>query len=502
MPEPSVQLKSAPLPAVAQNLLAPRFRIALAGGITVLAAVLRLLYLGQKSFWLDEIVSVSIARLDPAGFRNIVLSWELNEGLYYTLLRAWMHLGQGEFFIRLLSALPSVAAVPFVYLLGRRLFSERVGLIAALLLAVNAFDVRYAQEARGYSLFAFFAVLACWFFVRCVDEPQKKGNWAGLAIALALGIYAHFFTGFLLPVFWLAALMLPKRNVAWKRFLISSAVVAVLAVPALLFVVTKNRGQVGWVQPTTWRDLYNLAILLSGRGGLALLLLCAAGLALELVRVLRLRSREGKRAIWGAALVWMWLLLPVAITVAMSAMKPMFVTRYLLFCLPAFVLLVAAGMSVVRPKWLLGAMLVAIAALSLRGVAGYYRTGFDPPEQDWRGAVQYLLSRAQPGDAMLFYHPLARLSYEYYRPRWPQYPAPVVVFPPRADARLLKGTPPDFALLPRLPERYDRLWVVQNWGPDPFTRQMQAVFASGYTKTEERDFSIIRIMLYQKRLLK
>jgi len=496
MPEPSVQLRPAPQESSAGSLFAPRARIAVISAITLLSAVLRLLYLGKKSFWLDEIVSVSIARLDPAGFRNIVLSWELNEGLYYALLRGWMRLGQGEFFIRLLSVLPAVAAVPFVYLLGRRLFSEKVGLIAALLLAVNAFDVRYAQEARGYSLFAFLVVLACWFFVRCLDAPHKKGNWAGLVIALVLGMYAHFFAGLILPVLWLAA-VLHRRPFPWRRFLVSNAIVAVLAVPALLFVATKNRGQVGWVQPTSWRDLYGLAILLSGRGGLLLLLLCAAGLGLALLRLLRVPGGAGKQAIWGDALVWMWLVLPVAITVAISALKPMFVTRYLIVCLPAFVLLVAAGLSLIRPRWLLGVVLVAIMALSLRGVGAYYRSGFDPPEQDWRGAVHYLLSQAQPGDAVLFYHPLARLSYEFYRQRWPQYPAPTVVFPPRADARLLKGTPPDFALLPELPARYHRLWLVQNWGPDPFTRRMQTVFAAHYNKAAEQDFSIIRVMLFE-----
>jgi 4-amino-4-deoxy-L-arabinose transferase-like glycosyltransferase len=466
-----------------------------------MAAVLRLLYLGKKSFWLDEIVSVSIARLDPAGFRNIVLSWELNEGLYYTALRNWMGLGQGEFFIRLLSLLPSVAAIPFVYLLGRRLVSERVGLLAAVLLAVNAFDVRYAQEARGYSLFALLVVLACWFFVRCMDAPQKRWNWAGLVIALVLGMYAHFFAGLMLPVLWLAA-ALRKRGFPWKEFLISSGTIVVLAIPALLFVATKNRGQVGWVQPTKWKDLYALAILLSGRGGLALLLVCAVGLMLALARLIRSPERAGRQAVWGEAFVWMWLVLPIAITTVISLFKPMFVSRYFIFCLPGFVLLVATGLSTIRPRWLLAAAVLSIMALSLRGVAEYYRTGFDPPEQDWRGAVHNMLSQTQPGDAVLFYHPLARLAYEYYRERWPQYPAPVVVFPPRVDARLLKGTQPDFALLPQLPEQYQRLWVVQNWGPDSFTVRMHAILDARYTKVSERDFSIIRVMLYQHALPK
>ena len=501
MPEPNLQLQSVAQAPDAETLFGPRALLAAISGITVLATVLRLLYLGKKSFWLDEIVSVSIARLDPAGFRNIVLSWELNEGLYYTLLRGWMHLGQGEFATRLLSVLPSVAAVPFVYLLGRRLFSEKTGLVAALLLAMNAFDVRYAQEARGYSLFAFLVVLACWFFVRCLDAPQKKANWAGLIIALLLGIYAHFFAGLMLPVFWLAA-ALCKRGFPWRRFLISSGLIVFLALPALLFVATKNRGQVGWVQPTRWRDVYSLAMLFSGRAGLILLLICGAGLVLALVRLIRLPAQAGQQAVWGEALVWMWLVLPVAMTAAVSPLKPMFVSRYFIFCLPAFVLLLAAGLSMIRPKWLLATVLLAIMALSLRGVAAYYRTGFDPPEQDWRGAVQYMLSQTQPGDAVLFYHPLARLAYEFYRERWPQDSAPVVVFPPRSDARLLKGTQPDFVLLPQLPGRYPRLWLVQNWGPDPFTARMHAIFAAHYTKLSERDFSIIHVMLYQRALPK
>jgi hypothetical protein len=103
---------------------------------------------------------------------------------------------------------------------------------------------------------------------------------------------------------------------------------------------------------------------------------------------------------------------------------------------------------------------------------------------------------------VIFYHPLARLAYEYYRTRWPQYPAPAVVFPPRADARLLKGTPPDYALLPELPTRYPRLWLVQNYGPDAFTERMHAEFAARYAASKERDFSIIRVVLYPGRRTK
>ena len=44
------------------------------------------------------------------------------------------------------------AAVPAVWLAGRRLFDERTGLFAALLFTLNGFALEYAQEARGYML--------------------------------------------------------------------------------------------------------------------------------------------------------------------------------------------------------------------------------------------------------------------------------------------------------------------------------------------------------------
>jgi mannosyltransferase len=119
--------------------------------ITVLALFLRLHLLGQDSFWGDELTSVRRAQLDWDAF------WELMRGpaamaLYYVLLRFWILLGDSEFTVRLLSVISAVATVPVVYFLGKSLFDARVGLIAALLLAMNAFHIQYSQEARSYSL--------------------------------------------------------------------------------------------------------------------------------------------------------------------------------------------------------------------------------------------------------------------------------------------------------------------------------------------------------------
>src|ERR1700730_16345292 len=112
--------------------------------VTILAAVLRLDALTGKSFWFDEGISVDVARLPWLQFLRMMWFGEANMALYYLLLRFWLTMGSSEGFVRGLSVLFSVATVPPIFFLGARLFGRRVGLLAALLLAINAYHIHYA----------------------------------------------------------------------------------------------------------------------------------------------------------------------------------------------------------------------------------------------------------------------------------------------------------------------------------------------------------------------
>ena len=131
--------------------------------IAAVAAVLRFHSLAAKSFWFDEGVSVAIARLDWYNFARILWRREANMSLYYFLLHYWVHFGGSEFFIRSLSVFFAIASVPVIFLLGGRLLDSRIGLIAAALLAVNAYHVQYSQEARSYSLMVLLCSLSSGF---------------------------------------------------------------------------------------------------------------------------------------------------------------------------------------------------------------------------------------------------------------------------------------------------------------------------------------------------
>src|SRR5262249_22559255 len=130
---------------------------------------------------------------------------------------------------------------------------------------------------------------------------------------------------------------------------------------------------------------------------------------------------------------------------------------------------------------------------------------FDISREDWRDASRYLLMRAQPGDAVLFHHPMGRMPYEYYRSITPAGNAPTVVFPRSGETLSFRDFYTGHAkdeFLEALPSRYSRLWVVLVYtqtptGPDPTTHFLTELFARKYGSEERQEFPEIEVRLYQ-----
>src|SRR5579875_210608 len=127
-------------------------------GITAAGLGARLWGLSAKSLWIDETFSIGMATQSWTSFMHTVISVQPNMEAFYVLLKLAVTLTpaswqQGECFWRLLPAIFGTATIPAAYALTKRIFSVRVALAAAALLAVNEFMVEYSQQARGYTLF-------------------------------------------------------------------------------------------------------------------------------------------------------------------------------------------------------------------------------------------------------------------------------------------------------------------------------------------------------------
>ena len=470
--------------------------IVLVGLITAGGAVLRFLYLDRKSFWLDEGVSVAIARLDRENLFRILWRREANMALYYGLLRGWMHFGATEFFVRSLSVIFSVATIPLIYLLGSRLFGRREGLIAALLLSVHAWHVRYAQEARSYSLFIALVCLSFLFFLRIVERPNRRNSILYILFS-ALAVYSHFFAIPVLLSQWAAFYLLPLGNAARRRFLRSIQIISLIISPLMIFVLFRGLGPINWISRPGIAELHQFGQFLSGNGGNVLLVLYIACAIFAIYSAERSsRSNKDPQEFWRHLLVAMWLLVPIVLTLGFSLIKSVFLPRYLVMCIPALVLLAASGLSRLRPRWVAALVLAAMLGFSGRGLQSYYHADFDIAREDWRGATQYLLNHSLPEDGVLFHSAQARMPFEYYAESQIGRRQIKVIFPASAD----KLTYRDFlanaknAPLAESAGQYRRIWLVlahnqlKEGGSDLTTGKIEDVLGRKYILRNRLDF--------------
>jgi mannosyltransferase len=415
---PSLSTIASDLPAARSEAREPSSNRALYGTllalITVLAAVLRFHALTAKSFWLDEGISIEFARLPWPQFLHVMWSGEGNMALYYLLLRFWLAIGSSEGFIRGLSVLFSVATIPLTFSLGARLFGRRVGLVAALLLSVNAYHIRYAQEARAYAMVVFFAVLATWLFERNLHEPSSA-RWEIYGVVCALSTYCHFFGALLVPAHAAALLFWRWDDIPWRKFTRSLLVFGAMVFPIAIFVLKAGTYHISWIRPMDSDSLLYSGFTFTGNYGRPLLALDLLAIGFAALGACRAR-RRGERVseAWGYALLFSWLVVPFALVMTISLVKPIFVLRFLSFCLPALLLLVAVGISRLRPAPLAWALCAAISVCSLLGDRTYYRYDFDLYRQDWRAVAAYIFDRAQPGDNIFFYYSSGEAPFNYY----------------------------------------------------------------------------------------
>jgi mannosyltransferase len=470
--------------------------VLLIGGVLPLATLLCLLFLGRKSLWLDEAFSVLVAQREWGAFWRLLYTEEANMGLYYVLLRLWVSLGTSEFAVRALSVIFAVGTVPLVYALGTRLFGARAGLIGALLLAVNAFYIWYAQEARGYSLLLFLVTLSSLLYVRCIERPSLR-NWAGYVLASVLATYTHFFAALVLAAHLVSLAFMRPRAVPWKGLLLSTLTICVLLLPLGAFILARNAGQVSFL-PQPGVDRVYLLTYLTGafpwidRTGARLLLL-AYGIFCSTALLSTWRTRFSPQPLstaWPFAFLLAWLIVPVILVYGISLVQPIFGIRYFIILLPALVLLAAVGISQMRSRLLLAGALAAVSILSVRAIFFYYAY---PTKWDWRGAVRYIISQAEPGDALLFNHADAWVPYDYYRTRVGDTRYPTIVFPPRGH-----DIEPAPALFEDLASRYTHVWLLLMYGEDNAGRSMQASLARSYALKAEKKFVGLTILTYKR----
>ena len=485
-------------------------------------AILRFLGLTRKPFWFDESFSVEVARISWGNFLHLLWWREANMSLYYSLLRIWLQFGHSEFYIRSLSVVIAAATVPAIYWLARLLYRRRVALIAAALFTFNAYSVRYSQEARSYALFLLLATLSSGFLIALVREPVRR-NRIGYVLISILAAYAHFYALLLVAAHWLSVRWLRSGESSTDRTTLSAqwrriwTTIGVAVLPLLVFVAKTGAGPIRWIQRPSFHDLFVFSVNLAGSNRWPLL-------AVSTVACIAAVAPLG-RSLWARGPTWetrrcqfllLWLLFPVVLTVLLSFARPVFLARYMIFCLPALLILVAAGLARLRQSWLLVAALSGILLLSMQGIFFVYANDFDTERDASGAAAAFILDHAQPGDALLFHIAATRIPYEFVRsqragentasPTFTSQLGPEILFPHHGaglDYRDFTGKPTADFLRADAPS-HPRVWVMlMNNGPagdpDATTVMLTKTLPEWFPRMQHWQFAKVEIRLYSKK---
>jgi mannosyltransferase len=368
-----------------------------------MAAGLASVRLQYRAVHFDESISMDYARGSWASLWHTVTGDDPNMSLYYVLVKVWTTVfGDSVVAFRSLSVVAASVCVPVVYAIGVRLFSVSAGLLAGLLVATNVFFLRYAQEARGYALVMLLTALSTYFFLVLL-AAERPSRWVrvGYVASSVLAFYTHFFAALVVFVHVLTLVAKRGRAAVGGSWLASYGAMAVLAAPMVYWALTLEGNPIGWLAKPDLGAVPATLAQLAGDGFLQLGVVIAVSIAASRA------AMRSPRLAFGLAFTASWAAVPVLVAFAVSQLKPIFLAKYLIVCLPAVALLAAAAVTSLRPAG--AALTAACVLLVLAGSELRDWYGFRGQE-DWRSLTTFVADRLRPADGIVFNAAYARSS--------------------------------------------------------------------------------------------
>jgi mannosyltransferase len=367
--------------------------------------------LGRPSLWVDEGSSFALATMPWSQFVTHTVETEASGSVYYLLLRVWIAFGQEEWWLRLPSVLMAVAAIPVTFLLVRELLGRRTARLAAVLLAGNAMLLEWAREARGYSLALLLSAVMGYALVRALrdGDPRWWGIWV---LASVLNVSAHLVSLFVIAAQVLVLPLLPMTGTQRRLAVVAVGATGLLSSPLIWFGLTSGE-QIQWIDALARWQVEGFAREITGasmnRYVLPAMLLVLVGAVVVLRGPIRWPVPWER---FGGYLLVAWAGVPVLLLLVVSLVQPMFVPRYLIGILPAFVALLAVGLERFS-RWPVveGGLAVVVLGLGWTTITGLYD---DAGKQDFRRIVAIVDAEWEQGDALARQAGTGLGTHEYY----------------------------------------------------------------------------------------
>jgi len=320
---------------------------------------------------------------------------------------AYRTFGVSDVLARAVAATFSTLTILTVFAIARTLYTRRVALVAALLLAVSSYSVVLARLALLDATLTFLVTVAMLCLARW--ERTSKPAWLyAFGAATALAVQAKIVGVLLLPVLG-AYLLVSRRRLPLATVALAAAAFLVFLSPVLLDLAYNSREFTDFLSRSSKRVSHvpwsYYPSLLVGREGAVVVLLWAAGLVVAAVR----RSRADLLPV-------LWLL----VFVGFYQLYPLKAFNYLLPSVPALCLLAARAVErLPRSSAPRIAATVAVGVLLVAGVATHqWRALHDDSYAGLEEAARWLAANSPPdAGVMTLSHGSAQYVFAFYARR-------------------------------------------------------------------------------------
>ena len=439
--------------------------------LLLLATLLRFPQLQAQSIAFDESFSLVVGQADWPLLFQAILSDGVHPPLFYMIHKVALGLwGISEFGQRFLVAGFSILSVALAYRAGAIFFSVRVGLLSALLLAINPLHIWFAQEARMYSLFGALSILSMLLFWQALHSLGRR-YWVALALVNATIFSLHYF-GFLIPIVQFAFIILTfQRNHRSLRLWTLVQVIAMLPLLPWLIATALRDAQnfgVGFLVYPTLLDLletfWNMMI---GGGNFFWPVTVTALMIMLFIIISAFRPMLPRKIqqLQARHLLLVWILLPPVMVWLISQRRSFYADRYLSFIIPGLILLLAFGISRIKTsQW----RVLLIAGLLVANIYGLISTQGDPVfhKDDWRRTATYIGQNEQSDDVVLLYSTHIKFAFDYY-------------FDSQIPQKPISLNLDNYPIEP-LTEGHNRAWIVYPYTRRPTHYPMQPLLPDGY----------------------
>lgn len=432
-----VEPQSNPVEGSKNNILMRNYQIIIVI-VLVVATFTRFWNLGTESFWYDEYILLDITE----SLDNVVESIQTGRPpLIVALGYMWGQVfGYSEIGVRSLSAILGVASIALLYLIAKQLFNEEVALLAAGLASLSGFLIYYSQDYRYYSLLVLVTLLSYYCFVQAVHRGRA---WYFLPYILfsSLAYYTHLFGVFMLLAQGTYFLLFARKyKHLWRYWFISQISILALILPhfgLVFFPIFMDGGastQLQWIASLVYNSPFIATVkyIVYDETYLRIAPIVLAGIVFVigiLYRVIKQHEHylQNIKQDWQAikflfteklnqtALVITWFALIMFTPYVLDlVVGNFFLDRYVIGAAPAFFILLALGLWLLRRSIPLYSSVGALLIVMVFGLQTYY---LEPTKEEWGRVFNIIAENETANDVIIYnmgtYQPRVSLRYDH-----------------------------------------------------------------------------------------